>query len=153
MDKITEILQKFPDLGRESLIPVLQEVQDNYGYLPEEAMNRISRILNLPLSRIYGLSTFYNQFRFTRIGKYHIRICHGTGCHMKGSGKLLEEIIKLIGISDGQTTRDGIFSLELLSCIGACGQSPVISINGEYYEKVTKEKLTEIVRYYRYLEE
>jgi NADH-quinone oxidoreductase subunit E len=152
MDEIGVILLKFPDLSRESLIPVLQEIQDHYGYLPEEALYRISDTLNLPLSKIYGLSTFYNQFRFSPIGRFHIKICHGTGCHMDGSGKLLEEIIKLIGISDGQTTRDGLFSLEILSCIGACGQSPIISINGNFYEEVTKARLAEIINHYRHLE-
>jgi len=152
MDKIGEIIKKFPDLSRESLIPILQEVQDEFGYLSEEAIIRIGKALNLPVSKIFGLSTFYNQFRYSTSGKYHIRLCHGTDCHMNGSGHLLDELMKLIGIRDGETSSDGLFSLEVLSCIGACGQSPVISVNGEYFRDVTKEKLGEIIDHYRHLE-
>lgn len=153
MNDIEGILQKFQNISRESLIPVLQEVQDLYGYLPEEIIKKIGTRLNLPVSKIYGLSTFYNQFRFTPKGKYHIKICNGTGCHMNGSGTLLNQLNKILNINGGETSRDGIFSLEVQSCIGACGQGPVIEINGEYHENATKEKLKEIIEYYRHLEE
>lgn len=152
MDKFEEILLKFPGLNRDRLIPVLQEIQAEFGYLPEDVIKRLGIALGLPVSKVFSLATFYNQFRFSPVGKYHIRLCHGTGCHMEGSGQLLDEIVKEIGIHDGETSRDGIFSLEILSCIGACGQAPVISVNGEYYEKVTKEKLSEIIKFYRQLE-
>ena len=141
MDKIESLLQKFPNLSRESLIPILQEVQDEFGYLSEDSIKKIGMVLNLPASKIYGLSTFYNQFRFTPKGKYHIQVCHGTCCHMEGAGRILNEITKFLSIQDGETSRDGIFSLEVLSCIGACAQSPVIAVNGEYFEKISKEKI------------
>jgi NADH-quinone oxidoreductase E subunit len=153
MDKIDSLLENYPNLSREALIPILQEIQDEYGYLSEDAIRKIGTALKLPSSKIYGLSTFYNQFRFTPKGKYHIQVCHGTGCHMEGAGHILSEITKILNIQDGETSRDEILSLEVLSCVGACAQSPVITVNGEYFEKITKEKLKEIIEYYRHLEE
>jgi NADH-quinone oxidoreductase E subunit len=153
MDNIKTLLEKYPNLSREALIPILQEVQDKYGYLSEDVIRKIGMALDLPVSKIYGLSTFYNQFRFTPKGKYHIQVCHGTCCHMEGAGHILDEINKTLSIQDGETTRDGIFSLEVLSCIGACAQSPVIAVNGVYFEKITREKLIETIKYYRHLEE
>lgn len=153
MDKIESLLQKYPNLNRESLIPILQEIQNEFGYLSEDAIRKIGVAMDLPASKVYGLSTFYNQFRFTPKGKYHIQVCHGTCCHMEGVCRVLNEITKILSIKDGETSRDGIFSLEVLSCIGACAQSPVIAVNGEYFEKITKEKLKELIKYYRHLEE
>lgn len=144
-EKIRSILKEFPNLSRDSLIPILQKVQDNFGYLSEESVDVISRYLNLPASKVYGLATFYNQFRFTPPGKYHIRVCDGTGCHLEGSGFVLKELEKILNITDGETSRDGLFSLEILSCIGACGEAPVISINDRYYTKVDKKKLKMII--------
>ena len=108
IDKIESLLQKFPNPGRESLIPILQEVQDEFGYLSEDAIKKIGTALDLPASKIYGLSTFYNQFRFTPRGKYHIQVCNGTCCHMEGAGRILNEITKMLSIQDGETSRDGI---------------------------------------------
>jgi NADH-quinone oxidoreductase E subunit len=153
MIDIEEILQKFPNLSRDMLIPVLQEIQDKYGYLPEDVINKIGKSLDLPASKIYGLTTFYNQFRYAPQGKYHLQICNGTGCHMNGSEYLFDQIVKSLNIQDGETTRDGMFSLEIRSCIGACGQGPVIAVNGEYHENTSKEKFKEIIQYYRHLEE
>jgi NADH-quinone oxidoreductase subunit E len=144
-ERIRSILKEFPNISRDSLIPILQKVQDDFGYLSEESVSVIGKYLNLPASKVYGLATFYNQFRFTPPGKYHIRVCDGTGCHLEGSGFLLKELEKSLGISDGETSRDGMFSLEVLSCIGACGHAPVISINGSYYSKLNKKKLNEII--------
>jgi NADH-quinone oxidoreductase subunit E len=149
MEKIDNLLKKFPDLSRDSLIPVLQAIQDEYGFLTEDSLKKIAAVLKLPASKVYGLSTFYNQFRFSPPGKYHMRICHGTTCHMNDAGLLIKEIKKTIGIEDGETSRDGIFSLEVLSCIGACGQGPIISVNGKFFEQVTKEKLKTILKNYK----
>jgi NADH-quinone oxidoreductase E subunit len=153
MENIRELLQKYPNYIRDGLIPILQDIQDHAGYISEEAVKEVSVHLGLPMSKVYGLATFYNQFRFTPSGKYHIQICHGTSCHMQGGESLLREIKKLLLIGDGEISRDGLFSLEVLSCIGACGQSPVMSINGEYYEKVGKDRLKEIINFYKELEE
>jgi NADH-quinone oxidoreductase subunit E len=149
MSEIIKLLGRFPDLGRDKLIPVLQEIQDEFGYLSEETVNELSVQLSLPASKIYGLATFYNQFRFAPPGKFHIRVCHGTGCHIEGSGEIIREIGKILKICDGETTRDGIFSLEVQSCIGACGQAPVMAVNDEYYDKVDKKRLKEIIRIYQ----
>lgn len=146
-ERVRGILKEFPNISRDSLIPILQKVQDDFGYLSEESVREISKYLNLPASKVYGLATFYNQFRFTPPGKYHIRVCDGTGCHLEGSGFLLKELEKSLGITDGETSRDGVFSLEVLSCIGACGNAPVISINGKYYSKVDKKRLNEIIAF------
>lgn len=153
MKKIDDLLKEFPDLGRDNLIPILQATQDEFGYLSEESLKKISAAVKLPASKIYGLSTFYNQFRFSPPGKFHIRVCNGTTCHMNESGQILKEIQKILGIKDGETSRDGFFSLEVLSCIGACGQSPVISINGKYFEQVSKEKLKILLQNYRKTED
>ncbi len=146
MKKLEDILNNFPDLSRDNLIPILQATQDEYGYLSEESVKKIAETLDLPSSKVYGLSTFYNQFRFVPLGMFHIRVCHGTTCHMNDSGLILREIGKLLGIHDGETSRDGLFSLEVLSCIGACGQAPVISINGKFYDRLTKEKLKSVLQ-------
>lgn len=143
--KIEAIIGTFPDISRDVLIPMLQKVQDEKGFIPEEAIMRISEYLNLPASKIYGLATFYNQFRFTPLGKYHICVCNGTGCHMEGSSGLLKELQKLLKIGEGQTSRDGLFSVEVLSCVGACSEGPVVIVNGRYFNKVTPESLKEII--------
>lgn len=143
------LLKEFPGAGRDSLIPVLQRIQDEFGYLSEESVNMIAMYLKLPASKVYGLATFYNQFRFIPRGKYHIKVCDGTSCHLEGSGLILKEMEKLLGINDGDTTRDGLFSLEALSCIGACNSGPVISVNDEYFTHITKEKLKDIITSFR----
>jgi NADH-quinone oxidoreductase subunit E len=139
------LLKEFPGAGRDSLIPVLQRIQDEFGYLSEESVNMIAKYLKLPASKVYGMATFYNQFRFIPRGKYHIKVCDGTSCHLEGAGTILKEMKKLLGISDGETTRDGFFSLEVLSCIGACNSGPVISVNDEYFTHLTREKLKGII--------
>lgn len=144
---------KYPALNRSSLIPILQEVQDSQGFISEEALRQVSIYLGLPMSKVYGLATFYNQFRFVPSGRFHIQVCHGTTCHMKGGETLLKEIKKLLQIGDGEITRDGLFSLEVLSCIGACGQSPVMSINGEYYGNLDKYRLKEIINLFMEMED
>jgi NADH-quinone oxidoreductase subunit E len=153
MEKINDLLKKFPDLSRDNLIPILQSIQDEFGYLSEDSLKEVASVLHLPSSKVYGLSTFYNQFRFEPLGKYHIRVCHGTSCHMKNAGTILKEIQKTLGIKNGETSRDGMFSLEVLSCIGACGLAPVISVNGRFHECLTKEKLKAVLLKYKKSEE
>lgn len=145
MDKTQEILDQFPHVTRDVLIPMLQAVQDDVGFLSEEAIEKIGIHLNLPTSKIYGLATFYNQFRFSPTGKYHIQVCNGSACHLDHSVAILKELHKHLGIGDGEITRDGMFSLEVLACIGACGQSPVIAISGVYYPKVKSRMIKDIL--------
>lgn len=142
---ISEILNQYPNAGRDSLIPILQEVQDAEGFLSRNAVIKIGKHLGLPASKIYGVATFYNQFRFQAQGHYHIQVCRGTACHVKGSGKVLETLVQELGVQPGQTTRDGLFSIEVVACIGACGLAPVISINGEFYAKLTPESVVDSI--------
>ncbi len=140
-----QILEKYQNAGRDSLIPILQDVQNNEGYLSEKALEKIGTHLDLPVSKIYGVATFYNQFRFQPKGKYHIQVCRGTACHVLGSLNVMQELEKTLKIKNDETSRDGKFSLEVVACIGACGLAPVISINGEFHAKVTPESIKEII--------
>jgi NADH-quinone oxidoreductase subunit E len=144
-EAIAAILDRHPGAGRDSLIQMLQEVQEAVGYLPREAVIRIGRHLKLPASKIYGVATFYNQFRFQPKGRYHIMICRGTACHVKGSAKVLETLVKSLKIEPGKTTRDRAFSLEVVACMGACALSPVICINGEFHAKVSPAKVLRLL--------
>lgn len=146
---IETILKKTPDAGRDALIPILQEVQEQEGYLSKEAVTRIGEHLNLPASKIYGVATFYNQFRFQPLGAYHIQVCRGTACHVKESGAIIDRLQRELGIEPDQTSDDGLFSLEVVACIGACGLAPVISVNGEFHAKLTGDDIPEILESYR----
>ncbi|MDZ7616834.1 MAG: NADH-quinone oxidoreductase subunit NuoE [Patescibacteria group bacterium] len=146
---IDAILSRYPNAGRDALIPILQEVQDHCGYLSEEAVVQIGRHLKLPASKIFGVATFYNQFRFLPLGRYHVQVCRGTACHVKGSAAVLEAIQRELNVTAGQTTRDGLFSLEVVACIGACGLAPVISVNGTFHAGVTTKGIPKILNAYR----
>ncbi len=146
---LSAILEGFPRARRDALIPLLQEVQRAQGYISREAVVEIGRHLELPASKIYGVATFYNQFRFEPLGRYHIQVCRGTACHVKGSLAVLESLCKLLKVRPGQTTRDGLFSVEVVACIGACGLAPVISVNGEFHAGVTTKQLPKILATYR----
>lgn len=146
---LESIMKNYPKAGRDSLIPILQEIQDKQGYLSEEAIVKVGQRLKLPASKIYGVATFYNQFRFEPLGKHHIQVCRGTACHVLGSSSVLEELQKQLKIKSGQTTRDGLFSLEVVACIGACGLAPVIAVNGEFHARVTTESIGEILKEYK----
>ena len=138
--QIETVLQEFPDAGRDELIPILQAMQERYGYLSREIVREVGRHLHLPTSKVYGVATFYNQFRFQPIGRYHIQVCRGTACHVKGSLGLLETIQQGLKIQPGQTTRDRLFSLEVVACLGACGLSPVMCVNGEFHARMTPNR-------------
>ncbi len=142
---VEPILKKHPNAGRDALIPILQEVQEAQGYLSKEAVVRIGRHLSLPTSKIYGVATFYNQFRFQPRGKYHFMVCRGTACHVKGSAKSLDMLMKALKLKPGQTSRDKLFSLEVVACMGACGLAPVVNLNGEFHAKVTPKRLARII--------
>lgn len=152
-EKILSIIQSYPEARQDVLIPVLQELQEAQGYISEEAVIEVGRHLQMPSSKIFGVATFYNQFRFEPKGKYHIQVCRGTACHVLGSKTVLEELEKHLKAKAGQTTHDGLFSIEVVACIGACGLAPVISVNGEFHAKVTKESIGQIIDNYRNQEE
>ncbi len=146
---MTEILETKGKAKRDSLIPILQEIQESDGFLSEVSVAEVGNRLGIPTSKIYGVATFYNQFRFEPKGQNHIQVCRGTACHVLGSATVLEQIEKKLKVKAGQTTRDGQFSIEVVACIGACGLAPVISINGEFHAKVQEGSIGQILDNYR----
>ncbi len=130
------------------LIPVLQEAQEEYGYLPEVVLKNVARYLDLSLSQVYGVVTFYTQFHLKPRGKNIIRICTGTACHVRGASAVLEAMEQELKIQSGETTDNLKFTLETVACIGACGLAPVIMINDETYGRLTPEKVPEILSEY-----
>lgn len=150
--EVETILNKYHDAGNDSLIPILQEIQNAEGFLSEGSVIKVGEFLKIPASKIFGVATFYNQFRFRPLGKYHIQVCRGTACHVLGSKTVLEELEKKLKIKSGQTSSDGKFSIEVVACIGACGLAPVIAINGEFHAKVTTKAINDIIDSYKNLE-
>jgi NADH-quinone oxidoreductase subunit E len=146
---VQEVLNRYPGAGRDQLIPILQDVQEGDGFISEKAVRAIGRHLKVSANKIYGVATFYNQFRFHPVGRFHIQVCRGTACHVLGSLAVLNALTQALGIQPGQTTRDGLFSIEVVACIGACGLAPVISINGEFHAAMTQEKTEKLIKEYR----
>lgn len=129
-----------------SLITILQNTQDIYGYLPREAIELISEKTGIATSEIMGVGTFYTQFRFEPVGKYLIMLCQGTACHVNSSELILQTIKDELGIDDGQTTEDGLFSLKCVACLGCCSLSPVMMINEDTYGSLTPDKTKRILK-------
>lgn len=128
----------------EELIPILQEVQNTFGYLSREAMFAVGKFVKVPESSVYGVATFYAQFRFSPIGRKHIMVCRGTACHVRGAPRILEEIKTRLNLEEGKTTADGEYSLETVACIGCCGLAPCIMVNGEVTAKITPQNIAEL---------
>lgn len=146
-EKLNEIIIKYKNTEG-ALIPVLHEAQDLYGYLPIDVQKKISDGLNVPLSEIYGVVTFYTQFSLKPKGKYKINVCLGTACYVKGSGIILEKIKEKLNLDVGECTEDGKFSLDACRCIGACGLAPVMTINEEVYGRLVPEDVGDILKKY-----
>jgi len=146
---IAAVLRRHPGARRDSLIPILQEIQQTCGGLSREAIIETARHLGLPAGKVYGVATFYDQFRFRAPGKFHVQVCRGTGCHVNGSALLLESLAQAIGVKPGETARDGLFSLEVVTCLGACGHGPVLAVNGEFHAGVTSDSVRGILDSYR----
>jgi len=128
-----------------SLIPILQKTQDIYGYLPAEALAEISRATRIPLSKVYGVVTFYAQFSLVPKGKHTVRVCRGTACHVRGGKSVLTTAKRVLGVGDGETTEDMMFTLETVACLGACALAPVAVVDGTYYGKVTAQRMEQII--------
>jgi NADH-quinone oxidoreductase subunit E len=142
-EQIKEILAPFQ--GRQVvLIPALQAVQEKFGYLPEVAMEEIGRLAGLSTNVVYGVASFYAQFRTTPIGKKHVAVCQGTACHVRGGARILEAIERALGIKSGQTTPDMEYSLETVACIGACALAPTLRINEETHGKLTTDEIEQL---------
>ena len=142
---IQPILKKYQNARRDSLITILQEVQDAQGYVSKESVIAIGQHLKLPASKVFGVATFYNQFRFTPVGKFHVQVCRGTACHVKGSKAVVDAVRRALKLEPGQTTRDSLFSLEVVACLGACGLAPVVAINGEFHAGVTSDSVQKLI--------
>jgi NADH:ubiquinone oxidoreductase subunit E len=140
------ILKKYKQGKREDLIPLLQEIQDDLGYLSEEAIVKTGNYLGLSTTKIYGLATFYDRFKFIPSGKIQIKVCHGTSCFLNGSQSILNKLKEETGVIPGQTTRNGLFSYEVVSCMGGCCNGPVIHINGQYHTHIKAEQLPELIK-------
>lgn len=146
--KLQEIIEKYKDT-RGALIPVLHEAQEVYGYLPIEIQKKISEGLNIPLSEIYGVVTFYTQFSLNPKGKYKISVCMGTACYVKGSGQILDKFKEKLGLEVGECSDDGMFSLDACRCIGACGLAPVITVNDDVYGRLVPDDIEGILKKYK----
>ena len=142
-----EIFKRFSrDVG--SVIPILQKVQDEFGYITPPAVEEIARFLRMTRSEIYGVASFYSQFRFTPPGRHSISVCLGTACHVRGGEILLETLERELEVKPGQSTTDGRFDLERVACLGCCALSPVIKVDDDVYSNVTVIKLNEILEKY-----
>ncbi len=146
--KLLKVIEKYKD-DPGAIMPVLQEAEEIYGYLPIEVQTIIADKLNIPLEEVYGVSTFYSQFSLTPKGKYHISVCLGTACYVKGAGKIIEKIQQNLGIDAEECTPDGKFSLTACRCIGACGLAPVLTINDDVYGRLLPEEVDGILAKYK----
>ena len=142
---IKAVLDKYADVDG-SLITILQHAQDIYGYLPIDVIYHIAERTGSTPAKVMGIATFYSQFRLQPVGKYLIMLCQGTACHVNGSEKIERAIAEELGISDGETTADGLFTLKNVACLGCCSLSPVMMINDETYGSLTPEKTKEILK-------
>jgi NADH:ubiquinone oxidoreductase subunit E len=154
LDRAGEILKKYQldearsDYVDELLIPLLQELQNGYGYLPMEVLKWVSGRTGIPMSRIYGVITFYTQFYLEPKGRHTIRCCEGTACHVKGGKRVAEAIVDELGVEAGGTTPDMKFTFETVQCLGTCFLAPVVMVDGDYYGEMTKDKLIKVLKQY-----
>ena len=144
-DKFTEELFSEYKPIKDNLIQMLNEVQEHYGYVPMEVQKELSEFLSIPMAEIYGVVTFYSRFSLKPKGKYNISVCLGTACFVKGSQKIMDRLLERLKIQPGETTKDGLFSIEETRCVGACGLAPVFTVNGEVYGKATVQKLDQVL--------
>ena len=145
--KLAEVIEQHRN-QRGAVLPVLQAAQEIYGYLPVEVQTMVAEGMDVPLETVYGVSSFYSQFALTPKGQYHISVCLGTACYVKGSGKLIEKITEKLGIGPEECTPDGRFSLTACRCVGACGLAPVLTINDDVYGRLTPEEVEGVLAKY-----
>jgi NADH-quinone oxidoreductase subunit E len=132
-----------------ALIPILQEIQESLGYLPEEALVFVSEEVGIPLGKIYGVVTFYSQFYLSPRGKNIIRVCHGTACHIGGAERISEAVSEELGVGEGATTEDGEFTVERVACLGCCSLAPCVMVNDETHARLSPRKIKRMVKKYR----
>lgn len=146
-EEVIELVNKWKD-KEGNLIMILHAIQNHHGYVPRELSLELSKMLGVPLARIYEVITFYNYFKLSAPGKHKIAVCMGTACYLKGGQDILNELKNILHVSEGETTKDGNFYLDVVRCLGCCGLSPVMMIDEKVYGKVKKSELTEILSTY-----
>ncbi len=142
---MTSLLERFRG-KKGNLIPLLQGTQDIYGYLPREALMKIHEFSGLELNELYGVATFYAQFRLNPAGKYIVKMCHGTACHVQNVGDITDQVLDMLGIRDGETTKDGLFTVETVACLGCCSLAPVMMIGEDTHGKLTPSEAVKIIK-------
>ncbi len=147
-EELKKVIKELKDENG-SLMPIMQEAQNIYGYLPIEVQTIISDETGIPLEKIYGVSTFYSQFSLTPKGKHTVSVCLGTACYVKGSGDIYNKLMELLGIVGGECTSDGMFSLEACRCVGACGLAPVMIVDDDVHGRITVDDVERIINNYR----
>jgi NADH-quinone oxidoreductase subunit E len=147
-EKVTEILAKYQS-DENALIAILQDVQEEYNYLPKEALTQISKELNVPLSRVLSLATFFKAFSLKPKGRHPVHICLGTACHVRGAQLVLEKFERELGIKSGETSADQEFSLDAVRCVGCCGLAPVVMIGEDVHGKITQTKAAGLIKKYK----
>lgn len=148
MEFVDRVVEKWKG-GRGNLIMILHEIQDRLGYVPRDLAMRLSELLEIPLARIYEVLTFYHYFKVEPPGRHQIAVCMGTACYLKGTPQIIEEIKSLLNIEEGGRTRDNLFQLDLVRCLGCCGLAPALMIDGKVFGKVRKEQVAEILASYQ----
>ena len=144
-EKLQSIVERYKS-GKSSLIAVMQDISQEYGYLPEDVLQEVSRLIDVPISIFYSLATFYSSFRLEPIGRKHICVCVGTACHVRGAAKIVETIERDLQIKAGETSMDGDYTLETVNCVGACALGPLVTVNGEYHGKMDQKKVTRLIK-------
>lgn len=148
LEEVKKVIQKNKD-SKGALIPVLHSIQNAYGYLPEDVLHLVSEELNVPMTEIYGVATFYHFFSLKPKGEHVIRVCLGTACYVKGSQLLIDKLSEILGVELGDTTKDGKFTLEATRCIGACGLAPAMMIGEKVYGRMTPDAIPKILEEYK----
>jgi NADH-quinone oxidoreductase subunit E len=147
-EKVSEILGKY-QADESSLIAILQDIQEEYTYLPKDVLVQVSKDLNVPLSRVLSLATFFKAFSLKPKGKHPIHVCLGTACHVRGAQRVLEKFERELGIKSGETTADHEFSLDAVRCVGCCGLAPVVQVGEEVHGKITQTKVAGVIKKYK----
>lgn len=145
LKSIDQIVHQF-NTEKGSAMIILQQVQAEYGYVSSEMVERISKLTAIPASELFGIITFYSQFRLTPVGEKLIQVCHGTACHLAGAEQISEAVVNVTGAKEGTTSDDGKFTLEHVACLGCCSHGPVMTINGETYAKMTPDKVKKLLK-------
>lgn len=142
-----ELIKKYPAEKR-FILAILQDVQNEFGFIPRVTINHIAEYLNVPISYIYSMSTFYKALSLKPKGRHVIKVCNGTACHIRGSNLLINELTEVLSIKPGETTDDGLFSVEIVNCLGACALAPVMVVDGKYYGAMNKDKIKAVLEDY-----